>query len=97
MLPWPSYVAEVLEQSYQRLGEIFRFTPTEKMRVEIFPTTATFYPASSLSTRDIEVSGGDWYLQVQQDYAVIATQPGAWLSLDRCLSVTNTSTISWSS
>ena len=51
------YVAEVLEQSYQRLGEIFRFTPTEKMRVEIFPTTATFYPASSLSTRDIEVSG----------------------------------------
>jgi tetratricopeptide (TPR) repeat protein len=52
-----SYVAEVLEQSYQRLGEIFRFTPTEKMRVEIFPTTATFYPASSLSTRDIEVSG----------------------------------------
>ena len=51
------YVAEVLEQSYQRLGEMFRFTPTEKMRVEIFPTTATFYPASSLSTRDIEVSG----------------------------------------
>jgi len=51
------YVAEVLEQSYQRLGEIFRFTPTEKIRVEIFPTTATFYPASSLSTRDIEVSG----------------------------------------
>ncbi len=27
------------------------------MRVEIFPTTATFYPASSLSSRDIEVSG----------------------------------------
>ena len=25
--------------------------------MEIFPTTATFYPASSLSTRDIEVSG----------------------------------------
>lgn len=51
------YVAEILEQSYQRLGDIFRFAPTEKMRVEIFPTTATFYPASSLSTRDIEVSG----------------------------------------
>jgi tetratricopeptide (TPR) repeat protein len=29
------YVADVLEQSYQRLGEIFRFTPTEKMRVDI--------------------------------------------------------------
>jgi tetratricopeptide (TPR) repeat protein len=51
------YVAEVLEQSYQHLGDIFHFMPAEKMRVEIFPTTATFYPASSLSTRDIEVSG----------------------------------------
>ncbi len=51
------YVEEVLEQSYQRLGAIFGFTPTEKMRVEIFPTTAAFYPASSLSARDIEVSG----------------------------------------
>ena len=51
------YLSEVLEQSYQRLGAIFGFTPTERIRVEIFPTTATFYPASSLSTRDIEVSG----------------------------------------
>ena len=51
------YIGEVLEQSYQRLGEIFSFTPTDKIRIEIFPTTATFYPASSLSTRDIEVSG----------------------------------------
>jgi tetratricopeptide (TPR) repeat protein len=51
------YVGEVLEQSYQRLGEIFNFFPRDKIRVEIFPTTATFYPASSLSTRDIEVSG----------------------------------------
>ncbi len=51
------YLSAVLEQSYQRLGDIFSFTPTEKIRVEIFPTTATFYPASSLSARDIEVSG----------------------------------------
>jgi tetratricopeptide (TPR) repeat protein len=51
------YVGEVLEQSYQRLGEIFQFFPRDKILVEIFPTTATFYPASSLSTRDIEVSG----------------------------------------
>jgi tetratricopeptide (TPR) repeat protein len=51
------YITDVLEQSYQRLGDVFGFTPPEKMRVEIFPTTATFYPASSLSTRDIEVSG----------------------------------------
>lgn len=51
------YMQEVLEQSYERLGAIFGFAPTEKIRVEIFPTTATFYPASSLSARDIEVSG----------------------------------------
>lgn len=51
------YVTEVLEQSYQRLGDIFQFKPTEKIRVEIFPTQDTFYPASSLSARDIEVSG----------------------------------------
>jgi tetratricopeptide (TPR) repeat protein len=51
------YVGEVLERSYQRLGEIFTLWPTAKIRVEIFPTPATFYPASSLSARDIEVSG----------------------------------------
>jgi tetratricopeptide (TPR) repeat protein len=51
------YIGEVLEQSYQGLGEIFSFFPGAKIRVEIFPTTATFYPASSLSARDIEVSG----------------------------------------
>lgn len=51
------YVGEVLERSYQRLGEIFELFPSEKIRVEIFPTTETFYPASSLSARDIEVSG----------------------------------------
>ena len=51
------YVAEVLEQSYQRLGQIFGLMPAEKIRVEIFPTPDTFYPASSLSARDIEVSG----------------------------------------
>ena len=51
------YVADVLERSYQRLGGYFQFFPGEKIRVEIFPTTSTFYPASSLSARDIEVSG----------------------------------------
>ncbi|GIX48356.1 MAG: hypothetical protein KatS3mg131_2567 [Candidatus Tectimicrobiota bacterium] len=51
------YVAEVLERSYQRLGELFGYFPAEKVRVEIFPTPETFYPASSLSARDIEVSG----------------------------------------
>jgi tetratricopeptide (TPR) repeat protein len=51
------YVEEVLERSYTRLGAIFELLPTEKIRVEIFPTPALFYPASSLSARDIEVSG----------------------------------------
>ncbi len=51
------YVADVLEHSYQRLGTIFGLFPQHKVRVEIFPTPDTFYPASSLSARDIEVSG----------------------------------------
>ncbi len=51
------YVEEVLERSYQRLGNVFGLFPSEKIRVEIFPTTSTFYPASSLAARDIEVSG----------------------------------------
>lgn len=51
------YVGDVLEQSYQRLGTLLQWSPSEKIRVEIFPSTATFYPASSLSARDIEVSG----------------------------------------
>lgn len=51
------YVGDVLEQSYAHLGTLLQWQPTEKIRVEIFPSTATFYPASSLSARDIEVSG----------------------------------------
>ena len=51
------YVEDVLEQSYQHLGALFDLFPGEKIRVEIFPTTDTFYPASSLAARDIEVSG----------------------------------------
>jgi tetratricopeptide (TPR) repeat protein len=51
------YVSDILEQSYQRLGTHFGYFPKEKVLVEIFPTTDTFYPASSLSARDIEVSG----------------------------------------
>ncbi len=51
------YIRDVLEQSYQRLGGFFGLYPKEKILVEVFPTTGTFYPASSLSARDIEVSG----------------------------------------
>ncbi len=51
------YIQDVLEQSYQRLGKHFGLFPKEKILVEVFPTTGTFYPASSLSARDIEVSG----------------------------------------
>ncbi len=51
------YIRDVLEQSYQRLGTLFGLFPKEKILVEVFPTTGTFYPASSLSARDIEVSG----------------------------------------
>jgi tetratricopeptide (TPR) repeat protein len=51
------YIGDVLEQSYQRLGKFFGLFPKDKVLVEVFPTTDTFYPASSLAARDIEVSG----------------------------------------
>lgn len=51
------YALEALEKAYQIFGEQFHFTPQERIRVEIFPDAESFYYASSLSRRDIEVSG----------------------------------------
>ncbi|RMF86415.1 MAG: tetratricopeptide repeat protein [Nitrospinota bacterium] len=51
------YALEALEQAYQVFGKQFGFTPRERVRVEIFPDPERFYHASSLSRRDIEVSG----------------------------------------
>ena len=51
------YLADTLERTYETVAGQFNFRPTEKVRVELFPDTRAFYYASTLSARDIEVSG----------------------------------------
>jgi tetratricopeptide (TPR) repeat protein len=50
-----SYIIDALETTYQVMARHYGFEPKEKIRVEIFPDTKTFYYASSLSARDIEI------------------------------------------
>ncbi len=51
------YVSDALERTYRIVADRFGYRPTEKVRVELFPDTRAFYYASTLSARDIEVSG----------------------------------------
>jgi len=49
------YIIEALESTYKLMAEQYDFKPREKVRVELFPDARTFYYASSLSARDIEI------------------------------------------
>jgi tetratricopeptide (TPR) repeat protein len=51
------YLTDALEKTYQIMAEQYGFQPKEKVRVELFPDARTFYLASTLSVRDIEVTG----------------------------------------
>jgi tetratricopeptide (TPR) repeat protein len=51
------YIIDGMEKTYRHMAEHYGFTPKEKIRVEVFPDTKAFYYASSLSARDIEVTG----------------------------------------
>jgi len=51
------YIIDGLEKTYQVMGERYDFKPREKVRIEVFPDTKAFYYASTLSARDIEVTG----------------------------------------
>jgi tetratricopeptide (TPR) repeat protein len=51
------YIIDALEKTYRFMAEHYGFTPREKIRVEVFPDTKSFFYASSLSARDIEVTG----------------------------------------
>ncbi|MBI4641199.1 MAG: tetratricopeptide repeat protein [Candidatus Tectomicrobia bacterium] len=51
------YALNTMEKAYEVMGHDFNFFPQEKIRIEIFPDSQSFYYASSLSKRDIEVSG----------------------------------------
>ena len=51
------YLLDTLEKTYQLMAEQYGFQPQEKIRIEVFPDTKAFYYASTLSARDIEVTG----------------------------------------
>jgi tetratricopeptide (TPR) repeat protein len=51
------YFTEALEKMYRAMAEQYGFRPTEKVRVEVYPDTKAFYYTSTLSARDIEVTG----------------------------------------
>ena len=51
------YLIDTLEKTYQAMARQYAFEPKEKVRVEVFPDTKAFYYASTLSARDIEVTG----------------------------------------
>jgi tetratricopeptide (TPR) repeat protein len=51
------YLTSGLENTYQAMAQQYGFRPKEKVRVELFPDAKAFYLASTLSVRDIEVTG----------------------------------------
>jgi tetratricopeptide (TPR) repeat protein len=51
------YLTDALEKTYQIMAQQYGFQPKEKVRVELFPDAKAFYLASTLSIRDIEVTG----------------------------------------
>jgi tetratricopeptide (TPR) repeat protein len=51
------YIIDGLERTYQLMAQQYGFQPREKIRLEVFPDTKAFYFASTLSARDIEVTG----------------------------------------
>lgn len=51
------YLLDSLEKTYQLMAQQYGFQPKEKIRIEVFPDTKAFYYASTLSARDIEVTG----------------------------------------
>jgi tetratricopeptide (TPR) repeat protein len=51
------YLTDTLEKTYHIMAEQYGFQPKEKVRVELLPDAKAFYLASTLSVRDIEVTG----------------------------------------
>jgi tetratricopeptide (TPR) repeat protein len=51
------YLIDSLEKTYQVMAQQYGFQPLEKIRIEVFPNAKAFYLATTLSVRDIEVTG----------------------------------------
>jgi tetratricopeptide (TPR) repeat protein len=50
-------LTDALEKTQHIMAQQYGFKPSEKVRVELFPDARAFYLASTLSVRDIEVTG----------------------------------------
>jgi tetratricopeptide (TPR) repeat protein len=51
------YLVDSLEKTYQVMALRYGFQPSEKIRIEVYPNARAFYLATTLSVRDIEVTG----------------------------------------
>ena len=51
------YLIDALEKTHAAMALQYGFSPTEKVRVELFPSSVAFYRGSALSVRDIEITG----------------------------------------
>lgn len=51
------YLVDTLEKTYQIMAEKYGFQSKQKIRIEVFPDAKAFSFASTLSARDIEVTG----------------------------------------
>lgn len=51
------YIIDAMERTYRLMAQEYDFHPKEKIRLEVFPDSKAFYHASTLSVRDIEVTG----------------------------------------
>jgi tetratricopeptide (TPR) repeat protein len=51
------YLIDALEKTYRVMATKYGFESKEKIRVEVLPDSRAFYRASTLSARDIEVTG----------------------------------------
>ena len=51
------YLIDSLEKTYQVMAQQYGFQPTEKIRIEVLPNAKAFYLVTTLSIRDIEVTG----------------------------------------
>jgi tetratricopeptide (TPR) repeat protein len=51
------YLIDTMEKTYQIMSEKYGFQSQEKVRIEVFPDAKAFSFASTLSARDIEVTG----------------------------------------
>jgi len=51
------YLIDSLEKTYRVMAQQYGFQPPEKIRIEVFPNAKAFYLATTLSVRDIEVTG----------------------------------------